>query len=55
MDRSEVKLSKINKIVISHILNESLKQKNFTGKWALGDAKTFESFFFFETIFMSKL
>ena len=54
MDRSEVKLSKIYIIVISHILNESLKQKNFTGKWALGDAKTFESFFF-ETIFMSKL
>ena len=55
MDRSEVKLLISEKnIVVSHIQNEILKQKNFTGSEFEGAPKLLKAFFL-ETIFMSKL
>ena len=48
MDRSEVKLSISEKyIVISHIQNEILKQKNFTGSEFEGAPKRLKAFFYF--------
>ena len=54
MNRSEVKLKIAKNIVISHIQNEILKQKYFTGSELEGTPKLLKAFFL-ATIFMTKV